>query len=359
MTARPAKRERPPGRAPLLFAGFVASALAAGCAGNHPGAILVSGTIEAIEVDVSPEVSGMIASLRVTEGSPVDKGTVVAEIDPIPYDLALKQAEAALRQSEAQLALLTRGYRTEEVREAKEAVEEREAQLLNARTQFSRVERLASDSVASEGDLDTARRDVDVAAAQLRQARERLALLQRGFRVEEIESAGAERDRLHAVMEQRRLEREKTRVVSPLRGIVTARVLEQGEYARVGSSIARVADLAHLYCWVYLSEADLGRIRVGEIVKVGIDAYSGKGFPGRVAYISPEAEFTPKNIQTREERVELVFAVKVLVDNPDGALKIGLPADVEIPVHSAPPARPIPPSAPAPPTPAGGTTSTP
>jgi len=327
----------------LLSALFSAS----GCFGSREGPLVASGTIEAIEVDVSPEVSGKLTLLKVMEGVPVEKGQTLAEIDPEPYDLALRQAEAALRQGGANYARLARGYRSEEVEEAKKGAEEREAQLTNARANFSRAERLQAGAVASQENLDAARRDVDVATAQLQQARERLALLQRGFRAEEIEGARAERDRLQAILEQRQRDRDKTRVASPLRGMVTARVLEEGEYARIGSPIVRVADLAHLYCWVYLSESEVGRARIGDAVKVRIDAYPRRDFPGTLAYVSPEAEFTPKNIQTREERVKLVFAVKVLVDNPDGALKIGLPADVVIPVRgpSVPAASsPLPPA---------------
>jgi HlyD family secretion protein len=110
--------------------------------------------------------------------------------------------------------------------------------------------------------------------------------------------------------------------------MVTEKIREPGEYVRPGAPIVAVADLAHLYVWVYVNALEQGRLRLGDKVSVHVDAHPGRAFGGRVVYVAPEAEFTPRNVQTAEDRVQLVFGVKVAVDDPDGALKVGLPADV-------------------------------
>jgi len=287
-----------------------------------------SGTIEAVEVDVVPEVPGRILERPVDEGSRVAAGDVIARIDPESFRNALAETEAALDTAKASLALLTRGYRPEEIDAAAREVDQAKAQVALAGTQVGRAERLVADHVRPEEDLDIARRDLDVAKAQLQAATARYDLVHRGYRKEDVDRAAAEVRRLEAQLEQRRLDLRRTTVVSPLAGTVTEKLQEPGEYARVGSPIVTVADLENLYTWVYLSTLELPHIEVGRKVSVRIDAFPGEDFPGSVAYISPVAEFTPKNVQTVEDRVQLVFGVKVAVPNPDGRLKIGIPADV-------------------------------
>jgi len=289
---------------------------------------LYSGTIEAVEVDVVSDVSGRILSRPVDEGVNVGAGDVVATIDPEPYLNAARETEAALSEAGARLDLLTAGYRKEEITAAAREEDEARAQVELARTQLRRIEILVDGRIATAEDLDRARRDVDVAKARLAAATARLDLLTGGFRKEEVAQARAEVARLEALLAQRRLDLDRTTVRAPIAGTVTEKILEAGEYARAGSPIVSVADLKNLYTWVYLSEVDLPRVTIGEAVDVRIDGAPDRSFPGTVAYISPQAEFTPRNVQTREDRVQLVFGVKVSVPNPDGTLKVGIPADV-------------------------------
>jgi HlyD family secretion protein len=195
-------------------------------------------------------------------------------------------------------------------------------------TQLRRIETLVGGKIATQEDLDRAQRDVEVANARLAAAAARFDLLTRGYRTEEVAQGRAEVARLEALLAQRRLDLDRTTVRAPIAGTVTEKILEAGEYAREGSPIVTIADLMNLYTWVYLSEADLPRVSIGDAVDVRIDGAPDRSFPGTVAYISPQAEFTPRNVQTREDRVQLVFGVKVAVPNPDGTLKIGIPADV-------------------------------
>lgn len=301
---------------------------AAGCGGDRGGPPRYSGTIEAVEVDVAPEVSGRIVSRLVDEGAAVRKGDLIAEIDSESYRNALASTEAAVAEAEARLALMTAGYRKEEVTQAARQVEEARAELALARTQRGRIDSLVSEQVTSEDQRDLAQRDVEVAEARLASAEARHALLASGYRREEIDAARAEVALLTAEMDQRRLDLARTRIVSPLDGTVTQKLQEPGEYARPGSPIVTVANLTNLYTWVYLSTLEAPKVKLGESAAVLIDAFPGREFPGRVVFFSEEAEFTPKNVQTVDDRVQLVFGVKVAVANPDGVLKAGLPADV-------------------------------
>ncbi|HET6372967.1 MAG TPA: HlyD family efflux transporter periplasmic adaptor subunit [Candidatus Polarisedimenticolia bacterium] len=300
------------------------------CSSRGPAGPVYSGTVEAVEVDVVPEVAGRILALGVDQGHVVEAGSLIATIDPASYRITLAEAEAAADGARAKLALVSAGYRTEEIDAAARQSDEAAAQLAQATARVARVEDLVSQRVATQDDLDIARRDRDVAEARLAAARQRHALLARGFRRQEIEQARADLARLEAQRDRARLDLERTEVRSPLKGTVTQKLQEPGEYARPGSPIVSVADLDNLFTWVYLSEVELPRVRVGDEVSVRIDAFPGRAFPGRVVYISPEAEFTPKNVQTVEDRVQQVYGVKVAVANPDGTLKVGIPADVAL-----------------------------
>jgi HlyD family secretion protein len=279
-------------------------------------------------VDVVPEVSGRILERPVDQGDQVAAGDVVAVVDPAPYRNALDETAAAIREARARLDLLRSGFRAEEVEGAARDVDEARAQVTLAEAQLRRMKDLFAGQVVSQDDVDRVQRDLDVARAREASAGQRHRLLRRGYRPEEIEQASAEVARLESLLAQRQLDLDRTTVRSPLRGTVTEKIQEPGEFARPGSPIVSVADLEHLYVWVYLNTIEQGRLKVGDEVSVKVDAHRDRAFPGRVVYISPQAEFTPRNVQTAEDRVQLVFGVKVAVDNPEGALKAGLPADV-------------------------------
>jgi HlyD family secretion protein len=302
--------------------------LSAGCSDGREREPTYSGTIEAVEVDVMPEVTGRILSRPVDQGDLVRKGDVIAQIDAEPYHNALNETEASLSEAKAKLAQLVSGYRREEIARAAHAVDEAAAQRTQAEGRVTRIEELQDQKIATADDLDVARRDRDVARARLESAKAQLALLARGYRREEIDQAMAEVARLDAVRDQRRLELERTTLRSPVAGTVTEKLQEPGESAKPGSPFVSVADLVNLYTWVYLAETDLPKVRLGEPVAVRVDGLKGRSFPGKVVYISKVAEFTPKNVQTVQDRVQLVFGVKVAVSNPGGELKVGLPADV-------------------------------
>jgi HlyD family secretion protein len=296
-----------------------------------PDTLLVSGTVEAVETELGAEVAGVLKERPVREGDEVGQGQVVARIDPSMYLARLAEARAALREAEAMLALSLEGFRKEEILAALNGVSEMEASLENAEANLRRSEDLFSQGVVSKFDLDEARRAADVSRARLKSAEENYRKLSSGLRTEDIEAARARVERSRAAVEQARLDVLRTEVRSPRPGVVTQAIREPGEFVIVGTPILTIADLTgDIYCWVYLSERELSWVRLGDEVSAKIDAYPDHRFRGKVAFISREAEFTPRNVQTREDRVNLVFAVKISLANPDGSLKVGLPIDVEL-----------------------------
>ena len=315
--------------APALFTVLLATLAA--CGGRSSDETLYSGTIESVQVQIVAEVGGRILSRPVDQGDPVEPGTVIATIDPAAYKVALAETEAALAGARSHAELLASGYRPEEIKAAAREVDEAQAAFTQTEARITRISDLLAQGIVTQDDLDVARRDRDASKARLAAAKERHALLRRGYRREEIEQANAEVKRLAALRDQRQLDLEKTTVRSSITGTVTEKLIETGEYATTGSPIVSVADLVHLYTWVYLSEVELGKVHLGDQVDVRIDGYPGRSFPGKIVYLSTQAEFTPKNVQTVEDRVQLVFGVKVAVDNPGGELKVGIPADVALP----------------------------
>jgi HlyD family secretion protein len=296
--------------------------------------------MEATETELGAEVPGVLIERPVLEGEKVGKGQMVARIDPSLYRARLAQARGAQREAEANLALSLKGFRQEEILAALNQVSEMEASLENADANLRRTEELFAQKVASRFDLDEARRAADVSRARLKSAQENYRKLASGLRTEDIDAARARLEQAQAAVEQARLDVERTEIRAPGPGVVTQTIREPGEYVIAGTPILSIADLTDMYCWIYLSETELGWVKLGDPVSARIDAYADHPFPGKVAFLSTEAEFTPRNVQTREERVNLVFAVKIALPNPDGILKVGLPVDVEVPIHRRDPQPP-------------------
>ena len=300
-----------------------------------PGTLRMSGTIEAVTRDVSAQVAGILLDRPVGRGESVTAGQVIGRIDPEAYRIRVREAAAAHQQAEAALARSLRGSREEDVLAAAERTKEAEAESNNAEAAFQRAQKLFDDTVLTPSELDDARRNVGVARARLEAARQNYRKVAGGLPVEEIDLARGAVEQARAAADRARLDLSRVTILSPSRGVVTEVFRETGEFVVAGTPIVSIADLTDLYCWVYLAEREVGRVHLGEEVAVSIDAYPGRRYRGTISHISQEAEFTPKSVQTREERVNLVFGVRVSVPNPDGTLKIGLPADVEVLVVSS------------------------
>ncbi|HSA95433.1 MAG TPA: efflux RND transporter periplasmic adaptor subunit [Acidobacteriota bacterium] len=312
---------------------FLLAALAAlcGCAGDQAkGVISASGTIEAIEVNVASKVSGQVETLAVDEGSRVAPGDTLAVIDHAALDIQLRQAQAGVRLAEAQLALLVKGARSEDIRQAEAALAQAEASLKPAEDDARRMRELVRTGSVTPKQAEDADARLTVAAAQRAAAAEALAKVRRLARPEEVQAAEARLAQAQAAADLLAKTIADCTIAAPTAGIVTHKAIERGELVAPGSTVVTLSELDSVYVMIYLSERDMGRVRLGEAADVAIDAFPGRAFPGRITYISPEAEFTPKNVQTKEDRVKLVFGVKVEIENKDGLLKPGLPADATI-----------------------------
>lgn len=316
----------------LLIKPIIAVALiASGCGGNeNPNVITASGTIESTDVNVAAEVPGQIVTLNIDDGSSVDSGSLIATQDRSALDIQLREAQAALDAARAQQTLTQKGARSEDIKQAEEAVQQAETNRKLAADELDRSQHLAEGGAGTKEQLDEAETKFKVAQSQLAQAEANEEKMKHLARPEEINEASAHTLQLEAARDVIQKMIDETYITSPLKGMVTHKVVEQGEMVAQGATVATVTDLSSVYLMIYVTEEQLPRVKLGEQADVKIDGMPNKTFHGKVTYISPEAEFTPKDIETKDDRVKLVFGVKVEIANPTGELKEGLPADATL-----------------------------
>ncbi len=296
---------------------LLVSFLVAGCSSGDKNIVEASGTIEGTDVNIGTEVAGKVKTVRVNEGSRVVHGDTLLTVDDAEYQIQLRQAVSNLESFEATYRLALAGSRREDVIQA-------EAAYKNAEGDYKRMKDLLASQTITQKQYD----DVYARFVAAEQTYEKL---KRGLRPEEIDNARNRRDYAAAQVDLLRKKVRDCSVLAPSGGTVTLRAIEPGELVTLGSNVLRITRLDPVNLMIYVNERDLGRIHLGQDAKVSIDAFGqGRTFDGSVIYISPTAEFTPKNVQTKEERTKLVFGVKIEVKNPDGALKPGLPADARI-----------------------------
>ena len=303
---------------------------APGCMSGSDSLVESTGTIEATQVDIRSEAAGRILKRAVDQGDRVKTGDLLAAIDHEKPDMELQNAEGLLREAEAHLDLLKSGYRKEDVRKAQEALQESEIVFENAKREYERVQKLYADKVAPEDTRDSLETNYKSARKRYERALQDYQMLQSGYRAEDISAGQAVRDSAQAAVDLARRRIRDATIESPCRGVVSEKYIEPGELVSVGSILFSIIDLQDMWIMAYVSEKNLGKVKPGQPAAVSVDSFPGRTFPGKVIYISPEAEFTPKNIQTKEERVKLVYGVKVKLQNSEELLKPGMPADVTI-----------------------------
>lgn len=378
----------------IILAVVIAGAGMAGLkwlAGNGNHRITFSGNVELTEVTISFKIPGRLVELTMDEGDSVRQGMLVARLDQeqlesqhdrakaalaaakaqlaqlktaIQYqrETALGQIElrtAELKQAESQLQELLSGSRSQEIAKARAAVDAARTEWVRAGNDWERAQALYRNEDISTARYEQIKTRFESAKASLTQAEEQLALLIEGPRKEDIESARAQVDRARASVRLAKAQRIETQrreqeadmadaevdraraelaliesqikdtvALSPIEGIVLVKAAEKGEVLAAGTPVVTIGDLFHPWIRGYINEKDLDRVRLGQEVRITTD--SGKTFQGTLSFIASEAEFTPKQIQTKEERVKLVYRVKVDVENPEGALKLNMPVDAEI-----------------------------
>jgi HlyD family secretion protein len=297
---------------------------------DRSGDIKVSGNIEVVDAQLSFKIPGRVAERAVSEGDHVKTGQLIARLDDTDQreQVAVRNAEVAA--ARAALAELEAGSRPQEIASAEAAVRSAEADRDRAEIDFKRNQELLKQAAVAQRDYDLAEAQRKVAEARVTDAQERLKLVREGPRVETIQQSRARVQQAEAALAVAETQLAYTRLQSPMDGTVLSHHVEVGEYVGPGTSVVTVADTVHLWVRAYVDEADLGRIRHGQHVAVRSDSRPNKTYDGVIGFISSEAEFTPKTVQTTKERVKLVFRIKVYVDNPNDELKPGMPADVVI-----------------------------
>ena len=344
--------------------------------------VRVSGNIEVTEAQVAFKLAGRVQERLVDEGMSVDQGQVIARLEDA--DLRADQASrrAELQTAQAALAELKAGSRPEEKAAAKAALDKAEwglkeliagsrpqqkasaeavlksatADKDRAQLDFDRASRLVDSKTISPQDYDRAKAAYTMALEKVRDANQQLSLVQEGPRSEDIDQARALRNQAQAQYDlveagprqedkdqaAAKVEQAKAAVdladarisyatvYSPLKGIVLSKNIEPGEYVAPGTPVVTVGDMVNVWLRAYIDEPDLGRVKVGQKARVTTDTYPGRVYPGTISFISQEAEFTPKNVQTEKERVKLVYRIKIDIQNPKMELKAGMPADAQI-----------------------------
>jgi HlyD family secretion protein len=308
-----------------LAAVLVALSVACGGRSARDEGVVASGHIEAIDVRVLTKVRGRLLQRPVDEGDAVKAGQILGVIDTIDAALSLRQAVAERDQADAVLRLQVAGSRREDIAELAARVTAAQADLDGAEKELQRQETLVAEGVTTVKTRDDALARRNVLAGQLESAKQALARAKAGSRDEEIEAARANREAMDARIAQLQQQIADATVVSPCDGLVTEKIAEPGELLAAGASILVVTDLAKPWLTVYVPEPDLGKIKLGAPAEVVTDG--GEKRQGKVSFIASTAEFTPRNVQTRDERVKLVYRVKIALDNPDGLFKPGMPAE--------------------------------
>jgi HlyD family secretion protein len=377
----------------LAAAGAAAVYVFRGMGSKQTGRIVVSGNIELTEVNIAFKTAGRLTERTVDEGDGVKKGQVIARLDrdqlmaarerevaglesaqsqlaqsetSLAWEKAtlaadIEQRRADLASNEARLAELKNGARPQEKLDARAAVDAAQSELDRAKKDWDRSQTLFKDDDISAAQFDQYRNRWESAQAAVKSATEREALVLAGPRAEVIKAQEGQVERARAAvkmaeanaLEMKRREQElstrraesarstasvalidsqlaDTIVASPVDGVVLVKAADVGEVLAPGTTVVTVGDIDHPWLRGYVNETDLGKIKLGAKAKVTTDSYPGKVYQGRVTFISSEAEFTPKQIQTEQERVKLVYRIKIEMDNPRRELKENMPADAEI-----------------------------
>jgi HlyD family secretion protein len=292
--------------------------------------IVLSGNVEVTEVDLGFKTSGRITDLLAEEGQRIIKGEKVAMIDNAELESLVSQNMASLSEAIARFEELRAGSRPQEIQKAQENVKSAEAELVKVRKDYERAETLYNNGVVSASYFDSAKSAYEIRSAQYKSALEQLSLVKEGPRKEEIRAAEQRVQQWKAALKVSEERLRDTVIYAPLTGVILKKNSEAGETIAPGIPVYTIGDLENPWIRVYVKEDKLGLVKLGQKAEITTDSYPNKKYEGSVTYISSEAEFTPKTVQTQEERVKLVFGVKVSVRNENQELKPGMPADVRI-----------------------------
>lgn len=313
----------------LVIASVIALLIGCGDNGDNDK-IELSGTIETTNIILSSQVAGNVMQVIQEEGNRINAGDTILKIDPETYILQRNQAEAQRDLAKANYDLLVKGARSEDKNQAAEGLKQAEANYQSAKTDFERLENLFENQSVTKKQYDDAKTRLVIAEAKLNSAKQNLKKIENFARPEELDQAKAAFNAADASVKLTQKRVNDCYVLSPINGQIVKNFAEIGETVNPQSTLVKISDLSEVEVVVYIQETDLGKVKLGQKAEIFSDSYKDKSYEGKVTYISPEAEFTPKNIQTKEERTKLVFAVKIKVPNPNYELKSGMPVDAVI-----------------------------
>jgi HlyD family secretion protein len=326
-------------RATSLFIALMALATAGAPSAcqksDDPSRLHVSGTIEAVSAEIGFRQGGRVARRLVSEGDAVKRAQLLAELDDAPFRTDVAQREADWQTAQAALLEVRHGARPEEIDAARAALDRASIQSSQLDDQAARAERLFLVGGLAAQERDALQANAGVAAASRREAAARLRQLMKGARPEDVAQARGHAQQAAAALNAARTRLADTRLLAPFSGLVLAHHVEVGEIVAAGTPIVTLGQLTDTYLEAYVPESDMPRVRPGQAATVTVDGLTRQRFAGRVTFISSEAEFTPKSVQTEKDRVKLVYRIKIDVPNPHFVLKPGMPADAAIAVSPA------------------------
>lgn len=292
------------------------------------------GNIDIREAQLTFNASEHVDSILVEEGEHVTRGQLLAVLHQELLKSQVAQAQAQVEAKQQLLAKLQAGSRKEEIDKAKAELEAAQARAKSAHDTWQRLQRLIGKKLASREEVETARSNANAAQAQVEAARAALKLLEAGPRKEDIAAAEAELKAAEAALQLARQNLAHTELHAPADGIIRTRILEPGDMASPLKPALTLAFANPVWVRAYLPETRLGKVKPGMKASITSDSYPGKSYPGWVGYISPTAEFTPKNVETPELRTRLVYQIRVFACNPQEELRLGMPATVNIDLTS-------------------------
>ena len=292
--------------------------------------IFVSGNIEATEVDLSFRIAGQINSLPIEEGDRVKKGQTMSTLDTDTLVAQQGAARSEIAATRAVLDELEEGTRSEQIQQARAQLKAAESRKKNAQDEHDRYSALVQQGAVSPSTFDLRDTTLRVAVEDCNNAQQRLTELERGPREQQIRAARHRLERAEWELKKIDLDIEHSVLTTPVSGAVLVKAAEPGEVVLPGAPVATVAAIDEVWLKGYVSEKDLGRVKLGQRAQITTDTFPGKIYQGVVTFISSRAEFTPKNVQTKEERVKQVYRVKITIPNPEQELKIGMPAEGHI-----------------------------
>lgn len=302
------------------------------CRSNNKdlNAIEVSGVVEAVETEIRSQTTGEVKQIFVPEGEFIKKGDLLCILDNEKLTIQLNQVRAGLEGAQLKLKLYKKGTKKELIAVAKNQLESAAKELELAKKDQERMENLFNKGAVSQIQKEQADLRLKIALEQHENAEESYQLALRGKEKEEIEIVKAEIKSFEAQEQLLLRQIQDSEIRSPINGYLNIRHVEVGELALPGTHLFSLIDLTQTYVRTYVPERLVGRVKIGDRVEVISDSFPEKIFKGKVNYISDKAEFAPKDIQTKEERLKLVFMIKSYLENPEGELKPGMPVDVRI-----------------------------